>query len=333
MSRRTRTPATIACLPIVCLALAAGCGPGSEEEPPWEIVERDLPGALISVWGTSGSDIWVVGGDAGEGDGPEVRHFDGTDWTRLVTGETGDLWWVYGFGDGPIYTGGAGGMILVYEDGAFTRMTTPGTQTIFGIWGASPDDVWAVGGQEGGASGAFAWRLQDGAWAPEPTFPAELEATDAIWKVFGRSANDVWLVGTNGTVVRWDGASMTADSTNVGESLFTVHADSRAFYAVGGFGSGIILENDGDGWLNVSPTDALGLVGVCVTEDTGYAVGQFGEIRRRTDEGWVREGEDLLLDESLHAVWIEPGGGAWAVGGRVLAFPLIQGVLLHKEGR
>jgi hypothetical protein len=295
-------------------------------------VDRELPGALISVWGTSSTDVWVVGGDAGEGDGPEVRHFDGTTWTRLMTGETGDLWWVFGFAGGPIYMGGAGGMILRYDGGTFTRMTTPGTPTIFGIWGTAPGDVWAVGGQEGGASGAFAWRVQGDTWVPEPTFPSELEATNAIWKIYGRTANDVWLVGTNGLVVRWDGTGMTADNTNVGESLFTVHANSHSFVAVGGFGSGIVLENDGNGWMNVTPDGAFGLIGVCVSEDAGYVVGQFGEIQRRTADGWVREGEDLFLDESLHAVWIDPDGGVWAVGGQVLAFPLVRGVLLHKEG-
>ncbi len=317
---------------LAVLALLAGACGGDDGEAPWEIVDRELPGALISVWGTTSSDIWVVGGDAGGGDGPEVRHFDGTTWTRLTTGEAGDLWWVFGFAGGPVYMGGGGGMILAYEGGSFTRMTTPGTPTIFGIWGATPSDVWAVGGQEGGASGAFAWRLQGDTWTPEPTFPAALEATDAMWKIYGRAANDVWLVGTNGTVVRWDGTTMTPENTNVGESLFTVHASSRSFVAVGGFGSGIIIENDGDGWANITPEGALGLVGVCVSEDAGYAVGQFGEIQRRTAGGWVREGADLFLDESLHAVWIDPDGGVWAVGGQVLSFPLVRGVLLHKKG-
>src|SRR5262245_32335628 len=180
------------CVLLAVLAGAAAgltaCGPG-DEEPPWQIVEHELPGSLLSVWGTSSSDIYVVGGDANQGDGPEVRHFDGTSWTRLMTGEAGDLWWVHGFAGGPVYMGGSGGMILRYEGGTFTRMSTPGTETIFGIWGASAGDVWAVGGQEGGAHGAFAWRLQGGdTWMAEPTFPATLTADTAMWKIYGRAA-------------------------------------------------------------------------------------------------------------------------------------------------
>src|SRR5688500_18594898 len=97
---------------VLLAALAGACGGGDDENAPWEIVERDLPGALISVWGSSETDIWVVGGDPGGGAGPEVLHYDGTTWTTLSTGESGDLWWVFGFPGGPVFMGGAGGMIM-----------------------------------------------------------------------------------------------------------------------------------------------------------------------------------------------------------------------------
>src|SRR5688572_27135041 len=88
------------------LALAA-CG--SEER--WQTVQRDLPGALLSVWGTSASDIWAAGADSRDGKGPTVQRFDGSEWKRVDTGQTsGDLWWVHGFAGGPVYFGGSGGL-------------------------------------------------------------------------------------------------------------------------------------------------------------------------------------------------------------------------------
>src|SRR5262245_43354297 len=45
-------------------------------EEGWSLVFNKLPGALISVWGTSENDVWTVGGDPG--DGPTVLHYDGT---------------------------------------------------------------------------------------------------------------------------------------------------------------------------------------------------------------------------------------------------------------
>lgn len=326
---------------IVVTAALAGCGDDDDAGASWQVVHRELPGALMSVWGTSENDVWAVGGDPPEDDlGPMVLHFDGSEWTRLETGEIGDLWWVFGFAGGPVYMGGAGGMILrcggdgvpprsCDEDGAFTRMTTPGTDTVFGIWGASPTEMWAVGGASGGARGAFAWRLDGDVWALAEGFPDELVEQGAVWKVYGAGPDDVWLVGTAGMIVHWDGEAFTASRAG-GESLFTVHQNGGRFVTVGGFGTGRVLELDGETWNDVSPAGADPLVGVCLTATGGTAVGQYGAVFERAADGtWEHQDTGVLLDETLHSVWIDPAGGRWAVGGQVFAFPLVRGVMLH----
>ena len=321
----------------LALLLALTACPPPPPPPKWELVAQKLPNALLSVWGTSATDVWTVGSDAADGKGPLVLHFDGTAWTRHDTGVTGDLWWVFGFKDGAVYLGGEGGLMLRYEAGTFTRMPTPGTAVVSGIWGASPEDVWAVGAESGGAKGAFAWRLRpstplgmNGVWESAPGFPAALADTDALWKVWGRSATDVWLVGSAGKVLHWDGMAFTQGSAGTGEALFTVHANSRGFVAVGGFGTGKLVENDGAGWTNASPPGAPSLVGVCLTEETGFAVGQYGTVFARADGGWVEESTGFSLSQSLHSVWVDPSGGVWAAGGNVLTIPLRDGVFLHR---
>src|SRR5262249_14252928 len=152
------------------------------------------------------------------------------------------------------------------DDGQFERMSTPGQGAVFGIWGASPTDMWAVGGEPGGANGAFAWRLDGERWVAAAGVPESLTANAALWKVFGRGASDVWLVGTNGNVLYWDGATLEPSSTGIMESMFTVHANSQRFVTVGGFGTGLILENEGSGWQNASPAGAPAFIGVCLDE-------------------------------------------------------------------
>src|SRR5690606_11494877 len=217
----------------------------TDPEPPkdrWEVVHVNLPGPLLSVWGTSSTDVWAVGGDPADGSGPTVIHFDGEVWSQLSTGETqGNLWWVFGFADGPLYMGGDGGLILRYQAGTFTKMTTPGTGTVFGIWGASPSDVWAVGGESENIGG-FAWRLEGDSWVPEPSLPADIPTSAAIWKVFGTGSDDAWIVGSNGVSLHWDGSTFTPGGTGVGASLFTVHASEGRYVAVGGTASGFIVE-------------------------------------------------------------------------------------------
>lgn len=324
---------------LVLGSLALGCGPDEPApQAPWQLVHASLPGALLSVWGTSASDVWAAGTDAADGKGPTVLHFDGAGWTQLETGETGDLWWVFGFDEGPIYFGGAGGMILRYEGGAFTRMVTPGGGVVFGLWGAAPDDMWAVGGEAGGAQGAFAWRLVDDTWSAEPQFPSELAATNALWKVYGQGPSNVWLVGTGGRTLHWDGVTLEPSFTGIAESLFTVHASSERFATVGGFGTGLLLEREpadsSSAWINTSPAGAPSLIGVCLAEpDGGYAVGEFGYVARRDASGWQAEETGFELElgiRSLHSVWIDPSGGVWAVGGQIRVPPLVDGVMLHR---
>lgn len=303
------------------------CGPESEPRV-WQTVARDLPAGLLSVWGTSADDVYVVGGDTGDGQGPLIAHYDGTSWTRLESGHTGDLWWVFGFAGGPVYMGGEGGAILRYEQGSFTRMQTPGTGTIFGIWGADPENVWAVGGSLGGAGGGFAWRLNGDSWVAAPELPATIPERVALWKVFGRAPDDAWMVGTNGIALRWDGSTLTEVNTGVNESLFTVHADADRYLAVGGFGSAIVLESTGDTWHDITPDEHMpGLVGVCTVGDKAFVVGHEGTIAEQRGEWQL---ESLTLEETFHSVWVDPDGGVWAVGGQVLTLPLVNGVVVYS---
>jgi hypothetical protein len=318
------------------VALLASCDQEKPATDDWQIVHEDLPGALLSVWGTAHDDVWAVGADARDGNGPLVVHFDGDAWTRMPTGETlGDLWWVFGFDGGPVYMGGDGGVILRYRNGAFERMTTPGTSTVFGIWGASPDDMWAVGG-DSDASGGFAWRLQNDAWVVEPSVPADVPTNAAIWKAYGSAANDVWLVGSSGVALHWDGTALTQGDTGVGSSLFTVFARDGVFAAVGGLATGIIVEADvgqpGAPWRNVTPEPPpMGLAGVTLGgEGSGIAVGMMGTIYTRDASGWTFVDPGLKVRQNLHGSWIDEEGGLWAVGGQTLTPPLTEGVMLHR---
>lgn len=300
---------------------------GAEE---WQLVSDDLPAALLSVWGSSENDVWVVGGEGGDGAGPAVFHYDGAAWSRLDTGLTDntDLWWVFGFEGGPVFLGGEKGTILRYQDGEFEQLTTPGVATVFGMWGASPDDVWAVGGNLTG--GGFAWRFDGAEWTAVAEVPAEITGPGTIWKVAGTSADEVWMSATGGITLHWNG-ELLQENTDTDASLFSVSGNSERFITVGGDFGGVIYENEGDGWTSVlEPGDSELLSGVVVRDDLAYAVGRFGTILNRGSEGWAEEEGDLLTQENLHAAWIDPSGGVWVVGGQFDLPATTSGVLLHK---
>jgi hypothetical protein len=316
----------------VALALAAcsdDAEPGSEGVR-YSIVFEELDEALISVWGRSEVDVYTVGSDFGAGKGPIVLHYDGSAWRRLATAQSGDLWWVHGFEGGPVLMGGAGGQILRWENDAFTLDTTPDSLTVYGIWGSAPDDVWAVGGA--GPDGAFAWRYDGSAWTDVP-LPSGIRETVSLFKVWGRGPDDVWLVGSKGTTLHWDGASVTEAPSGTTRTLFTVVDDGARFTAVGGQGDGVILENDGSGWKDVTPPGGkqpvYGVIGVSTRADGGVAAGEFGSVLERKDGVWRPVEHGLPVFDTFHSTWLDPAGGIWAVGGQVQSIPLGQGLMIH----
>lgn len=319
----------------LCLLLAPvqACGGGDDDDDggdgeSWQVVGQDQPAALLSIWGTGADDVWAVGGDAGDDRGPLVLHYDGAEWTRLDSGQRNlDLWWVFGFEGGPVFMSGAGGTILRYQDGEFTELETPGLSIVFGMWGAAPDDVWAVGGNNGGGAG-FVWRFDGETWT-DVALPEQINGTDTVWKVSGIAADDVWMSGTAAKTLHWNGSSLDFEAIPGTDASFTsIGGNSERFVAVGGAFEGAIYENAGQGWepaLDGSP-DLLS--GVAVTADEAYAVGGFGAVLRRESDGW--NAEPISTEENLHAVWIDPDGGVWAVGGQFQLSPTTRGVLIHK---
>lgn len=308
-------------LALILAALALlGCEPAAS----WATVHEGLDEGLVSVWGRSSSDVYVVGSDAGAG--PLVLHFDGAGWTRLHTGERGDLWWVNGAAGGPIFMGGEGGLIVRFDGSSFTTMATPGTGTVFGIWAAAPDDAWAVGGV--GASSGFVWRYDGSAWTAMDV--PEL-GDRGLFKVWGNAPDDVWMVGAAGAAYHWDGSALTPVAVGTTRTLFTVHTEGDRVVAVGGAGNAALVEREGAAFVDRSPMFTSQLFGVWLTPgDGGFAVGLNGAILRRGPDGWTSETEDFAFVPGLHAVWVDEVGGVWAVGGQVISEPLSDGVVIHR---
>ena len=196
---------------VFCAGLAASCG-GKSSSSRWQIVASELPEAVLAIAGRSDRDIWAVGAD--QGSGPLALHYDGTAWTRVATGSRGTLWWTQSFADGTTMMAGAQSTILVTTDGVtFTRQHTPGlaNATVFGLWGAASNDVYAVGGIAG--RDGFIWHFDGSTWSEVDLGsvlpPNGLPATDlgdwpGFFKVWGDPVGRVYVVGGRGVLLRRD---------------------------------------------------------------------------------------------------------------------------------
>jgi hypothetical protein len=304
-------------------------GDSLESLPGWESIGMGLPSALLSIHGTSSTDVWTVGADVGAG--PTVLHYDGSAWNSLSELSSGDLWWVEPVGSAIYIAGEAGRIIRVDRSTMSTQeWVVDSAVTLFGIWGSDEDHLIAVGGDLSAESGGAAayqkvgdeWSLLD--------LPVEADARLALYKVWGTGADDVWIVGSDGLILQDSGGGFVAVSSPSDESLYTVHGAAGVTYAVGGHSSATILRTEGTSWVDDSPALAPQLNGIFVRSATeAVAVGNQGAIWVRDAAGWTEDSRHDPLYYDLHATWADDQGGLWAVGGHLSSAPLNEGFLLY----
>jgi hypothetical protein len=311
--------------------------PAEPPEPPsWAVVADNLPEALLSVSGRSSSDVYAVGSDAGNG--PLVLHFDGKGWQRLRTGLSGDLWWVQALpGKGTALMSGASATVVRYDGQRFERLMTPGLgrQTVYGVWGKSEEDFYAVGSASGRSG--FIWHYTGGAFATEP-IPLDVPRvadgeTPGFFKVWGEG-DDVWVVGAGGTILHRRGAApFSLVKSGTTETLFTVTGDEKHILVVGGGSNGVLLEGKNGAFRDASPSGTGLIQGVIATPAGDWASGERGLLYTHASPGspWIAVDHDFAIPaaHSLHSVYVDETGGVWSAGGNVLTPALDHGVLVH----
>jgi hypothetical protein len=309
------------------------CGCPTTEEPAegLALIAEGLTEALLSVRATGPDDVWVVGSD--QGDGPALSVWDGSSWTRHDTSAIAgaDLWWVHPTAS-TVFVAGSGGTIASLDraSGELTVVEGPReTVTFFGIWGASADDVWAVGAAIGAGEPPAIWRNQGGVWAAVD-LDGELfnEPSFSLFKVHGAAADDLWIVGSDGLILHWDGVALTNTAPpGLDDDLLTVNVGDAGPIVVGGLNNGLIFEQDGDGWVEVAPEFTPALNGVCQGSVTA-AVGRWGGVALREGESWTLIGESLT-QLAYHACTSTSDGALWAVGGHLSTSPLNDGLIAY----
>lgn len=294
---------------------------GQVSAPAWQTVYsgKDLGGALLSVWGSSASDVYAVGGPLGNGGDAVVAHFDGTSWSKLDPGGADSFWWVSGSGPNDIWMSGEHGRITHYDGAAFQDHTPLTTATIWGVWAASPTDAWAVGGTpEGGTTAPNDILLHwDGTSWQQEALPAVLGRS--LNKVWGSSADNVYAVGEAGTVWHRKGGTWSLETTPATSHLLTVFGCSATdVYAVGGQD---VLHSDGAAWTKVDVKLGNSVNGVaCNKAGDVLIVGSGGLKQRFTGGHWINDFTQEPYGD-LHGAFADASGAFWTAGGDFVSKP------------
>ena len=300
--------------------------------PAWEEVTTGAGSALLSIW--SDAEITaIVGGN--DGAGAQFYTYADNDWLRHSVSGDGDLWWVWGTEEN-LYAVGENGRVTTINRKSHTVSvaTLDASIHLFGIWGSSDTNIWAVGGATYKTDGAALWHFDGAEWSEWTDVPSNFEDLSYVFKVWGSSADDVWVVGVSGYAMHFNGSSWTHVETpisNTVRTLFTVTGDEEGnIYAVGGAGDGNILRWNGVEWIDETPDFAPQLNGVSV--GSGYppiACGKAGVCYERTNGVWARDGRGPASPYDAHATWRKEDGGVWTVGGYMGSYPLSDGFISY----
>jgi hypothetical protein len=306
------------------------------------VVEGYAPGAIFSGWAGGPDDVWLVGGERGRS---VVLHYDGTAWESRDPGLNEQLWWVHGFPDGTVYVCGDHGAVARWNGSAWEPLDSGAPGTVFyGVWGATPDDIWLVGGPtrtpvtgvepEGDVVLRF-----DGSAFQREEIPALIgkpaSAQKDLFKVWGASADQVFIVGSVGQALHYDGTSWEKVPTPVVGALFTVSGRSATdVYAVGGEGGAFLIHWDGTAWNEIDlPVGAPPTIqGVWTAPgEPVYVGGWYGFTAALTPGGtWTVANTATQL--AYHSVLGDGNGSVWATGGDIYALLAdYQGIILSTR--
>lgn len=218
----------------------------------WTAQNSGTTATLHAVWGTSASDVFVVGNTG------TILHYNGTAWSAMSSGTTENLSGVWGFAANDVYAVGYTLTILHYNGTAWSAMpaSNPGFAPLFrAIWGNATTDVWAVG------SGYLRMHYNGTAWSGSTNI-----LTDNLFAVTGTSASNVLTVGDYGTAYRFTGSTWSGDLDVTGLTDLWLDfqgvwaASPAAFFVVGdydpngtgdGDSSGVVLKFDGTTWTSL----------------------------------------------------------------------------------
>ena len=182
------------------------------------------------------------------------------------------------------------------------------------VWGASPTDVYVVGGPVGN-SGFESMLLHFDGHAWTDLHPG---GTETYWRVAGSNDDDVWIVGENGRITHWNGDELKEYESGTTATLWGVWAAStQSAWAVGGTPEGgtgapndIVLHWDGESWsrevlpgapLGVSLYKIFGTSAENATDNL-YAVGERGTVWHRQNGEWKLESDPPLAEGRLITV-------------------------------
>jgi hypothetical protein len=306
----------------------------------WTPMTSGTTADLQDVWGSSATDVFVVGQFFTEDDfGSVIRHFDGTGWVEQLSEVDLQLQGVWGSSASDVYAVGfdffqPDAARVLHFDGTrwsevpgFTAGQFEESVALQSVWGSSATDVFAVGSAFDGEFNLSAIFHFDGSnWLRVPVTGTVAPGLADVW---GSSPTDVYAVGRNdvaepatGVILRYDGTRWAPVLEQEGLALSAVWGSSASDVFAAGFRVegpeedpqiiGTILHFDGNSWSPASlpATGVLNEVWGSSATDV-FSVGEAGVILHYDGTAWTAI---TPTTSNLLGIWGSSLSDAFAVG-------------------
>jgi len=234
-----------------------------------------------------------------------------------------DLFGIWGNSSNNVFAVGGAGTIRHYDGSDWTTMYSGTSYNLYGVWGISPSDVFAVG-----YSGTILH--YDGTnWSSMSS-----SFTRDFYGIWGSSSNDVFAVGSAGTILHYyngsDGLKWYSMTSGTIKQLNSVWGSApNDIFAVGNAGTILHYYNGSDGlkWYSMTSGTTQYLWGVWGSSSNDvFAVGSAGTILHYYDgsDGLKWYSMTSGTSKQLNSVWGSSSSDVFVVG--------VYDTILHYDG-
>lgn len=203
-------------------------------------------GRIYSAWGTSSNDMYFAG------DSGLIAHFDGTNWTKMLTPTTKNLYNISGTSEKDIWASGyntsTGESELIHYNGSSWSKDSLSNQGITENWGLN--SVYAYDSANYPSIAVCGWtvwqRNSVAGWRSDSSYVPNNIGGRIFMSIYGNNANDLLGAGDFGLVVHWNGKSWQRYDKflSVGDNAYFHHRAS-----INGNTACIVGTKDGASWV------------------------------------------------------------------------------------
>ncbi len=325
MMENTKNPATekklFDCAMFSTTSMAVGAGYCSSEYKngvwTYSLISGSTAREIRSVWGSSSTDVYAVGGAAAD---PQFWRWNGASWTQMTPlpgAPTDSYLAVDGFNSTQFIAVGHNGLITRGNGSSpagWTDESISTTTDFYGVWHAGSNNYYAVGGN--GTNPSIYRSQTAGTWAPTASIPSATSVD--LRGVWGSSATSIWVVGTGGTIWRTtDGANFSNFASPTTKDLYAIWGSGGSdIWAAGA--DGIVLHYTGSSWsiaASSGGTDIEAIAAISSSQLWAFdSAGTNSAIHYYNGSSWATETNPLSPAVSFRKAFAVSSTEVWAVG-------------------